>query len=145
MYYYSFYPFVQIPLSVFYLPVNWLQAMFLQKGICLAEMTASEKSAECRQRTGMRCFQNQVVWIVQHTLFHLCRSSPQKEYHGTVLFIQNTNRRIRKLLPADPSVRIGLVGPYSQNCIQKQNTLFCPFLQISVVGYITAAVFLKSL
>lgn len=104
-----------------------------QKFICLAEMTASEKSPVSRQRTRMRRLQNQMLRIVQHTLFHLCRTSPKQEDDRAVLLIQYLNRCVCELFPTDSSVGIRLVGPDSQNRVQKKYALSRPFFQISVV------------
>ena len=77
-------------------------------------------------------------------LFFICAGLPHKR-NTMGLFIQNTDLCVRKLLPADPSVGICLMGAHSQHCIQKQYALLCPFFQISIVGYITAAVLLQFL
>ena len=53
---------------------------------------------------------------------------------------QNADGRICKLLPAHPSVGIGLVGPHSQNRVQHQHSLGSPFGQIAVVGNIAAQI-----
>src|SRR5699024_4371128 len=46
------------------LPVDRLDAVAFQKLICLAERSAAEESAKCRQRTGMRRRQDQMLGIV---------------------------------------------------------------------------------
>ena len=35
----------------------------------------------------MRCFENQMLWIIKHRFLRLCRTSPQNKYHRTVLLI----------------------------------------------------------
>ena len=44
------------------------------------------------------------------------------------------NRRVGKFLPADPPMRIGLMGAHRQHGVQHENSLAGPFHQISVVG-----------
>ena len=58
------------------LPVDWLYTMRLKEFICLAERFASEKSTIRRKRTRMRCFQDQMLRIIQHPRLSLRRRSP---------------------------------------------------------------------
>ena len=44
--------------------------------LCFTEMFTSEKSPVSRQRTWMRCLQDQMLRIIQHGFFHLRRTSP---------------------------------------------------------------------
>ena len=98
------YLFSYIFLYIFYLPVDWFQTIGNKKFVCFTEMFTPEKSPVGRQRTWMRCLQNQMLRIIQHGFFHLRRTSPEQKYNRTVLLIQNLDRSIRKLLPADPPV-----------------------------------------
>ena len=70
------YLFSYIFLYIFYLPVDWFQTIGNKKFVCFTEMFTSEKSPVSRQRTWMRCLQNQMLRIIQHGFFHLRRTSP---------------------------------------------------------------------
>ena len=75
--------------------------LLLQKCIGLAEMPASEKSSVTQTADlDVAAVENQLLRIIQHCLFHLGRSSPEKICDGAVLFIQCLDSRIGKLLPS---------------------------------------------
>ena len=108
-------------------------------------MAAAEEAAVSGKRTRVRRFQNEVLRIVQHGFFHLSGSSPEQEHDRPILFVENPDRRVGELLPADALMGIGLVGPDREYGIQKQNALFCPFNQTAVIGNVAAAVIVKLL
>lgn len=113
-------------LLILNLPVNRLHTMFFQEFIRLTEMLASKETAVRRQWTGMGCFQNQMLRIVQHRSLHLRRSSPEHKYHRSVLLIEHTDSRIGEFFPADASVGIGLMSTDSQYRVQKHKRLLLP-------------------
>ena len=126
------------------LPVDRCQSVCLQKHIRLAEMLTSEKAAVCRERTWMRCFQDQMLWIiVQHRFFHLCRSAPQQKDHRAVLLIQDADGCIGKFFPSNPPVGICLMCTHGENRVQQQYALFRPFRQIPIIRDITATVIVQ--
>ena len=104
-----------------------------------------EEAAVSGKRTRVRRFQNEVLRIVQHGFFHLSGSSPEQEHDRPILFVENPDRRVGELLPADALMGIGLVGPDREHSVQKQNAFFCPFNQTAVIGNVAAAVIVKLL
>ena len=62
--------------------------------------------------------QHQMLRIVDHLFFALCRSSPEYKYHRAVLLGEHFDCRVGELLPADFLVGICLMCTYSQHCIQ---------------------------
>ena len=64
-------------LYIFNLPINRCYTMLLQKPVCLTEWFAAEKSSVSRKRAWMRCFQYQMMRIVQHGFLLLCRTPPE--------------------------------------------------------------------
>ena len=86
-----------------------------------------------------------MLWIGQHGFLGLGRPSPQDEYHGTVLLIEDPDGGVRKLLPPNIMVRIGLVGTHGQYGVKEHDALVRPLLQISVIGDVTPQVVVKLL
>ena len=119
--------------------------MLLQKPVCLTEWFAAEKSSVSRKRAWMRCFQYQMMRIVQHGFLLLCRTPPENKHDRSVLLIQYLNSCICELFPADSSMGIRLMSTNSQNCIQEQHTLFRPFLKIAVIWNIASEIILQFL
>ena len=105
----------------FNLPVDRFYAVAFQKLICLAERPVAKESPERRQRTRMRCRQDQMLRIVQHKLLPLGRTSPQDEYNRPVLLIEDLDGRVRELLPPDLPMGICLMGSDCKNRIQHQD------------------------
>ena len=132
-------------LYIFNLPINRCYTMLLQKPVCLTEWFAAEKSSVSRKRAWMRCFQYQMMRIVQHGFLLLCRTPPENKHDRSVLLIQYLNSCICELFPADSSMGIRLMRTNGQNCILEQHTLFRPFLKIAVIWNIASEIILQFL
>lgn len=120
-------------------------AVAKQEFIGFAEMTTSKKASVRRQRTWMRSLQDQMLRIIEHGFFGLCRTSPQKKNNRPILFIQDSDRCIGKLFPADAPVRVCLMCTDSQHCIQHQHSLFRPLFQITVIRNIASQIVMQFL
>ena len=101
-------------LYILNLPVNWCNTMPLQKFIRLTEMLTAKESTV---GGWMRRFQNQMIWIVQHSCFFLRKASPQQKYDWLILLVDGADCRVCKFFPAHSLMGGSLMGTYSQNCI----------------------------
>lgn len=79
-----------------------------------------------------RC-KDKVLWVRQHGLFLLCRTSPKEDDNGAVLFVDGPNDGIGELLPAHVLVGVGLMGSDGEYGIEEKNPLVGPGLEVAVV------------
>ena len=91
----------------------------------------------------MRRLKDQMLRIVQHPFFALCRRSPQNKHDRPILCVDCHDRCICKFLPADSSVGICLMRPHRQHRIEHQYSLLGPFCQTPVVRNGTAQIILQ--
>ena len=120
-------------LDVLNLPVNWLDSICLQEFVALTEVMTSEESAVGGKWRRMWCFQNQVLWIVQHLFLGAGKGTPEHEDNWTVFLIDLLNYGVGELLPALILMGSSCVGPDGEYGVEKENSLLSPFDQIAIV------------
>ena len=93
----------------------------------------------------MRRLQHQMMRVCDHRRFPLRGPAPEDKHDWLVPLLQNADRGVRELFPADIPMGIGLVGADRQNRIQEQHTLFCPLDKTAVIRYFTSEIVVQFL
>src|SRR5260364_157510 len=100
--------------------------------ICVAEVTAAEKTARRRERGGVRRLQNEVMAGINQRAVGPCIRAPQLEDRLFTSGGKALNQRIGALLPAAFGMAAWPVAPDSQHRVEQQHALACPTVQTAV-------------
>ena len=99
-------------------------------------MLAAEKSSVGGERTGVRCFQNEMPAMRRdERLFPDGEASPKEKNQIFLSFGQTLDNGVGKLLPTDLRMRGRLVRTDGKAGIQKKNALPCPFFQVAALRH----------
>lgn len=118
------------------IPVNWRNAVLLQKRIAFGKMMAAKKAVVCGKGRGMCAFQHKVLRCSNEFLLRSRVAAPKKEYDRLFAIIQLLDDVIGKRSPADIFVAVSLSASYCQRCVEQQYTVLCPWCQRAVLGWV---------
>ena len=75
-------PKTYVLLCVFQIPIDWLNAVCLEKCVAFGEMTAAKKTIVCGQWRWMRTFEYQMLWCGDQAFLGTGIAAPKQEYNG---------------------------------------------------------------
>lgn len=81
----------------------------------------------------MNTRQNSMFALVHFTCFLLCKTAPENKYDTGLLGVDQINHSVSEVLPTRFGVAICVGSLHSQRCVEQQNTLFSPLLEVSML------------
>lgn len=106
--------------------------MLPEESVCFAKMTTAQKSAVCRERGGVRCFEYDMFVCIDERFLFLSMASPEQKYQKISFFWEGFYDSICEIFPSFSCVWHGLTSTDRECRIEKENALFCPASEVSV-------------